>query len=169
MQRQLRIAQYRIRYKRSYSGSATFAVKERSAGITTANFKHNFARTLPQTPQVAFSTSPLTQLYSRSASIRLHWHNGRSMPATSRLLKWQLPSNISPFSGQQSRLDFSSVPGPMSFWGRLRQVKYIIKSEFGSLKAASAPVYINFPFQIPNFNTSIARAFITGYTLKSGT
>lgn len=27
---------------------------------------------------------------------------------------------------------------------------------------------MNFPVQIPNFNTSIARAFITGYTLKSG-
>jgi len=37
------------------------------------------------------------------------------------------------------------------------------------LKATSAPVYVNFPNQIPNFNTSIARAFITGYTLKSGT
>lgn len=42
-------------------------------------------------------------------------------------------------------------------------------SEFALLRSGSAPVIVNFATPIPNPTSSIARAFLTGYTSKSST
>lgn len=49
------------------------------------------------------------------------------------------------------------------------QRRYIfIYADLGSLKTGSAPVFVTFARPIVNPASSIARAFITGYTAKSG-
>lgn len=45
----------------------------------------------------------------------------------------------------------------------------ILKLELGSLSNSSRFIEVPFAVALANTNTSIARAFITGYTVKSGT
>jgi len=58
----------------------------------------------------------------------------------------------------------------VGFWASSRPdlVVGATTAQFGSLKAGSAPVFVNLENALSNANTSIARAFLTGYVLKSG-
>ena len=71
-------------------------------------------------------------------------------------------------SGLQSELAFGQVPDQILSLEQSLHVNLWLNQEFSSLKAGSAPVLVNLENGLINPNTSISRAFLTGYNAKSG-
>lgn len=73
-----------------------------------------------------------------------------------------------PVSWTSVKVGFLASARPDLVLGSINAGTFYVDLEFGSLKNASAPVIVTFARPIVNPASSIARAFVTGYTTKSG-